>query len=81
MSLDNYNEIERLQEAMYPNPLEEDTQIHITCQHCGEYLYDGDVYYPELGVCEYCLVEYKEIVNIQLIEDEMTLAHRLIEKD
>ena len=81
MSFDDYNEIEQLQNAVYTNSLEEDAQIHVVCQRCGEYLYDGDIYYPELGVCEYCLMDYKKVVDIPLIEDEMTLAHRLMEED
>lgn len=74
------NDIERLRDALYPNPLE-NTQIRIICQNCGEYLYDGDTYYPDLGVCEYCLQDYKEIVDIPLEEDPMTVAHRIMEED
>ena len=33
------------------------------CAHCDRYLYDGDFWYPELGVCEYCVDIYKEVIR------------------
>ena len=43
----------------------ENDVTHIVCQNCGENLYDGDTYYPRIGVCEYCLHDYKEKVEIE----------------
>ncbi len=80
VDFDDYGKIEDMRDALYPNPLEE-APLHIICPNCGEQLYDGDVYYPSIGICEYCLPDYKEVVNIQLEDDEMTLAHRLIEEN
>lgn len=63
----NYNDedlkAERLRDYMYPNP--SGTEVtHRICPHCGESLYDGDSYYPLLGLCEYCIPDYKERVEI-----------------
>jgi hypothetical protein len=33
------------------------------CPHCGNYLYGGDHWYPEFGVCEYCVDIYKEVIR------------------
>ena len=57
-------ELEKLLEEQYKNPLEED-YIYILCTNCGERLYEGDIYYPEIGLCEYCLPNYKERVEIE----------------
>ena len=56
-------EIDAIIDQAYPNSIEYD-ETHIVCQNCGEKLYDGDTYYPELGVCEHCLSDYKEGVEI-----------------
>ena len=50
---------------LYVNPLDE-TPLYIICGGCGEKLYDGDTYYPELGVCEWCICDYKSVVDIPL---------------
>lgn len=50
----------------YYNPLEENSNLYIVCQTCGEHLYDGEYYYPELNVCEYCIDKYRQTVNIDL---------------
>ena len=80
MDFDDYGKIENLKDVVFPNPLEE-SPLYISCPNCGEQLYDGDTYYPDIGVCEYCLQDYKEIVNIPLEEDPMTIAHRIMEED
>ena len=63
----NYNDddsrIEELIGRMYQNPLDENN-THIVCTNCGENLYDGDIYYPSIGLCEYCLPDYKERVDL-----------------
>lgn len=63
----NYNDedlrIEELRDDIYQNPLEH-SETHIVCSNCGESLYDGDIYYPQIGLCEYCLPDYKERVEI-----------------
>lgn len=33
------------------------------CSYCDRYLYDGDSWYPELGVCEYCVDIFKEFID------------------
>ena len=33
------------------------------CPHCEEYLYGGDAWYPQLGVCEYCVDIFKEFID------------------
>jgi len=33
------------------------------CAYCDRYLYDGDSWYPELGVCEYCVDIFKEFID------------------
>ena len=33
------------------------------CAYCDRYLYDGDSWYPELGVCEYCVDLFKEVID------------------
>lgn len=58
------NNFDSVVEQNYSNQLENDI-THIICQNCGENLYDGDTYYPRLGVCEYCLPDYKEKVEIE----------------
>ena len=57
-------ELDALVEKFYPNPLENDTNYTV-CPNCGERLYDGDTYYPRIGLCEYCLPDYKEKVEIE----------------
>lgn len=61
----NYNDeslmAERLRGYVYSNDSE---SIYRVCPNCGEQLYDGDSYYPRLGLCEYCICDYKERVEI-----------------
>lgn len=33
------------------------------CPHCEEYLYGGDEWYPQLGVCGYCVDIFKEFID------------------
>lgn len=44
---------------------DEDRDGFIICPNCGEHLYDGDTHYPELDTCEFCIDEYKKIVEIE----------------
>ena len=37
---------------------------YVKCDGCGEFLRDGDIYYPDIGVCEYCLQNYRSVVKI-----------------
>ena len=64
----NYNDedlkAEQLKDYMYPNPLENEV-FHLVCPNCEQSLYEGDIYYPELGLCEYCLQDYKERVELE----------------
>jgi formylmethanofuran dehydrogenase subunit E len=66
--LTNPNEVEKKIEEFldkkYPNPYEQDYS-YLECSSCGEKLYDGDVYYPELYVCEHCLKSYQVRVEIE----------------
>jgi predicted RNA-binding Zn-ribbon protein involved in translation (DUF1610 family) len=57
-------ELDGLMNQAYPNPIENET-THLVCPNCGENLYDGDTHYPRLGLCEYCLPDYKEKVEIE----------------
>lgn len=59
-----YNDVdvERLTDQYYSHVHLEKEEC-VTCDGCGEYLIDGDVYYPDIGVCEYCLQNYKVIVR------------------
>lgn len=34
----------------------------LKCENCNMELFDGDVYYPELGVCQYCVEDFEEEV-------------------
>lgn len=56
-------EIERILEEAYPNPIENESNC-IICPNCGEKLYDGDIYYPQLCLCECCLSDYKQRVEL-----------------
>ena len=33
------------------------------CAYCDRYLYAGDSWYPELGVCEYCVDIFKKFID------------------
>lgn len=35
----------------------------IKCKGCGEELYHGDIYYPELEVCAHCIGQFREKVS------------------
>lgn len=43
-------------------PLEDDIPITY-CPTCGEALYEGDIFYPDFEVCEYCLDNHKKRVR------------------
>ena len=55
--------IEEFLGRMYQNPLD-NSDTHIVCPNCGESLYDGNIHYPSIGLCEYCLPDYKERVDL-----------------
>jgi hypothetical protein len=35
------------------------------CENCGAELYNEDIYYPELEVCEFCIGDFEVIVDEQ----------------
>jgi len=55
-------EVERLADHYYSR-VHLEKEDCVTCDGCCECLIDGDVYYPNIGVCEYCLQSYKVIVR------------------
>lgn len=64
--LDDRLIIEDVLSQRFKNPLEDEPDLYITCPTCGEHLHDGETYYPEIGVCEYCISDYKQTVSINL---------------
>jgi hypothetical protein len=56
--------IEEFLDKKYPNPYEQDYS-YIECPNCGEKLYDGDIYYPQIYACEHCLKDYEVRVEIE----------------
>ena len=42
----------------------------LNCPSCRADLFVGDVYYPILEVCEYCLEEYEEEIEVPEEWDE-----------
>ena len=42
-----------------------------TCFNCGEDLFEGDIYYPLLDLCEHCIKEYEvEVVKENPLDEE-----------
>lgn len=37
---------------------DEDQDGYKICPSCETHLYNGDVWYPEFGVCEHCIDDY-----------------------
>jgi uncharacterized OB-fold protein len=56
--------IEEYLDKQYPNPYEQD-YCYIECPNCGEKLYEGDIYYPQIYACEHCLKNYQVRVEIE----------------
>ena len=50
---------------------DKDKEGFIVCHNCKEHLYQGDTYYPDLDVCEFCIDEYLETVEIISKEEYM----------
>ena len=42
----------------------------MNCSSCKADLFVGDIYYPILEVCEYCLEEYEEEIEEPTFDDE-----------
>jgi formylmethanofuran dehydrogenase subunit E len=57
-------QIEEFLDEKYPNPYEQD-RCYIECPTCGERLYEGDVYYPDLLLCDSCIRDYQKRVEIE----------------
>lgn len=57
-------QIEEFLDEKYPNPYEQDYS-YIECPTCGEKLYEGDIWYPELMLCESCIRDYQKRVEIK----------------
>lgn len=63
--------IENLERTGYP-----DGKIppHILCGNCGAMLFEDDVYYPELGVCEHCVALYEKRIEWEELHDSRRVA-------
>ena len=46
---------------------EEEEGPVLRCAGCGEELYPGDDYYPDLELCEYCIGRFKVRIGSELI--------------
>jgi hypothetical protein len=42
----------------------EDDDGFITCPTCNIHLHQGDIWYPEFDVCEFCISDFEKIVEI-----------------
>jgi hypothetical protein len=45
----------------------EDKEGFIICPNCEEHLHNGDIYYPEFDICEFCIDDYKVSVDVNYI--------------
>ena len=48
---------------------DEDQEGFILCPSCDVHLHNGDVWYPEFDICEFCLKEHEKIVEVEDEED------------